>query len=259
MRENLHYDWHWIWSTGTGEMGNLGGHVLDDCRWTTGITTLAPRVISLGGRFGYDDDGETPNTQITFFDYKKFPIIYEIRGLPRTKNIRWMDHYKGVRFGMVIQCEHGYFAGGRGGGWTYDNDGKKIKQFPGDGGMGHQANFIKAMRSRNVSDLRADILEGHISATLCNMANISYQLGRRESIGQIKKAIDGNNVLAESFERMLPHLKANEVDITREPLTIGPKLTFDAEKEKFVGRFSDWANMLLRRNYREPFVVPEKV
>ena len=259
MRENLHYDWHWIWATGTGEMGNLGGHVLDDCRWTTGITTLAPRVISLGGRFGYDDDGETPNTQITFFDYKQFPIIYEIRGLPRTKNIRGMDHYKGVRFGMVIQCEHGYFAGGRGGGWTYDNDGKRIKQFPGDGGMGHQANFIEAMRSRKVSDLRADILEGHISATLCNMANISYRLGRRESIGQIKKAIDGNNVPAESFERMLTHLKANDVDITKEPLTIGPKLTFDAEKEKFVGRFSDWANMLLRRNYREPFVVPEKV
>lgn len=105
MRENLHYDWHWIWATGSGEMGNLGGHVLDDCRWTTGVTTMAPRVISLGGRFGYDDDGETPNTQITFFDYKQVPITYEIRALPRIKNIRGMDHYKGVRFGMVIQCE----------------------------------------------------------------------------------------------------------------------------------------------------------
>lgn len=125
--------------------------------------------------------------------------------------------------------------------------------------MGHQANFIKAVRSRKVSDLRADILEGHISATLCNMANISYRLGRRESIGQIKKTIDGNNVLAESFERMLPHLKANDVDITKEPLTIGPMLTFDIEKERFVDQFSNWANMLLKRNYREPFVVPENV
>ena len=52
MRKNLHYDWHWCWPTGTGEMGNLGGHVLDDCRWTTGVTTMAPRVVSLGGRFG---------------------------------------------------------------------------------------------------------------------------------------------------------------------------------------------------------------
>ena len=259
MRENLHYDWHWFWDTGTGEMGNLGAHVLDDCRWIIGITELAPRAISLGGRFGYDDDGETPNTQIAFFDYKKVPIIYEIRGLPRTKNIRWMDHYKGVRFGMVIQCELGYFAGGRGGGWTYDNDGKKIKKFPGDGGIEHQANFIKAMRSRKVSDLRVDILEGHISATLCHIANISYRLGRKQPAEKIKEAIVGNSILTESFERCLRHLRVNDVDLQREPLTIGPSLMFDQKCEEFTGEFSDWANMFVRRNYREPFVVPDQV
>jgi len=269
MRTNLHYDWHWIWPTGTGEMGNLGGHVLDDCRWTTGITTLAPRAVSFGGRFGYDDDGETPNTQITLFDYKPFPIIYEIRALPRNKGervdsyqgitTRGMDHYRGVRFGMVIQCEHGYFAGGRGGGWTYDNDGKRIKQFPGDGGAGHMANFIEAMRSRKVSDLRADILEGHISASLCHIANISYRLGQREPIEQIKKTFEGNDLLMDCFERFLKHMQANEVDLNKTPVTIGPTLTIDTEKERFVGQFSDWANMFLSRNYREPFIVPEEV
>jgi len=259
MRENLHYDWHWFWDTGTGEMGNLGAHVLDDCRWTTGIATLAPRAISLGGRFGYDDDGETPNTQVAFFDYKPAPIIYEIRALPRRKNDRAMDHYRGVRFGMVIQCEHGYFAGGRGGGWAYDNNRKKIKQFPGDGGMGHQANFIKAVRSRKVSDLRAEIQEGHISATLCHMANISRRIGCERPPGETKEVIKGNTVLLEAFERMLGHLEANEVDLKGTPVTIGALLTIDEEKEKFVGEFSGWANMFLKRNYREPFVVPEGV
>ena len=259
MRENLHYDWHWFWDTGTGEVGNLGAHNVDESRWVIGQKEVAPRAITIAGRVGMHDDGQTPNTQITFFDYEPVPIIYEVRGLRRRKGLRAREHYRGTSFGMVIQCEGGYFAGGRGGGWVYDNDGKKTKQFPGDGGIEHQANFIEALRSRNVSDLRADVLEGHVTATLCHMANISYRLGRRESPERIAEAVAGNDLLAEAFERCLKHLKANEVDLGREPLTIGPALTFDRESEEFVGEFGDLANMYLRRNYREPFVVPDKV
>jgi hypothetical protein len=205
------------------------------------------------------DDGQTANTQITFFDYRPAPIIYEVRNLRRRKGLLARDHYMGTNFGMVINCEGGYFRGGRGGGWAYDNKGKKIRQFPGEGGRGHQANFIKAMRSRRVSELRADVVEGHISAALCHMANISYRLGRKEPIEKIKEAIAGNSILAETFERCLEHLRANEIDLCKEPLTIGPYLTFDETSEKFVGEASDWANMYLRRNYREPFVVPDEV
>jgi predicted dehydrogenase len=259
MRKNLHYDWHWFWDTGTGEVGNLGAHNLDESRWMIGQQRIAPKAISIGGRVGLDDDGQTPNTQITFFDYEPVPIIYEVRGLPRRKNLRASDHFMGTRFGMIIYCEGGYFAGGRGGGWVYDNNGKKVKQFPGDGGLGHQANFIKAMRSRNVSDLAADVLEGHISAALCHMANISYRLGRKEPAEKINEAIAGNSVLAEAFERCLIHLKTNELDVRKEPLTVGPSLTFDQASERFVGKFSEWANMFVRRDYRQPFVVPDEV
>ena len=269
MRENLHYDWHWCWPTGTGEMGNLGGHVLDDCRWTTGVTKMSPRVISLGGRFGYDDDGQTPNTIISLFDYDAFPIIYEIRALPRAKSekvdtyqgitSRGMDRYRGINFGMIIQCEQGYFSGGRGGGWTYDNDGKKIKQFAGDGGGGHMTNFLNTMRSRRVSDLKADVLEGHITASMIHSADISYRLAQREPVEQVKKAVEGNDLLAESFDRLLQHLQANEIDLGKNPVAIGPMLTFDTETEKFTGEGSYYANMFLSRNYRPPFVVPETV
>jgi len=259
MRKNLHYDWHWFWDTGTGEVGNLGGHNVDESRWVIGQQSIASRAISIGGRIGLDDDGQTPNTQITFFDYEPVPIVYEVRGLRRRKDLRADDHYRGTNFGMVVQCEQGYFRGGRGGGWAYDNNHKRLKQFPGDGGAGHQANFIGAMRSRKVSDLRADVLEGHISAALCHMANISYRLGRKLPVEKIKEVIAGNSILEESFESCLVHLKANEVDLKKEPLTIGPSLTFEQTSEKFVGEFSDWANMFLRRNYREPFVVPENV
>ncbi len=259
MREKLHYDWHWMWSTGTGEMGNLGGHALDDCRWMNGLSTVAPRAISLGGRFGYDDDGQTPNTQITFFDYEQFPLIYEIRALGRGKNKPGMDNYRNLRFGMVFQCEHGYFAGGRGGGWVYDNQGKKIKQFPGDSGAGHMANFIAALRSRKVKDLKADILEGHLTACLCHMGNISYRLGHRLPAKEIKQGIAGNDLLMENLDHLLQHLQANEVDLNKTPLRIGPMLNFDADQECFVGDAGTEANMFLKRNYRAPYIVPETV
>jgi hypothetical protein len=122
--------------------------------------------MSIGGRFGYDDDGETANTQIAIFDYKPAPLIFEVRGLPRRKGDSAMDNYKGVRIGVVVRCEDGYFAGGGGGGWIYDNKGNKIKQFSSEGGKYHNVNFIKAVRSRKVTDLNADIVEGDNNACL---------------------------------------------------------------------------------------------
>jgi hypothetical protein len=259
MRKQLHYDWHWFWDTGTGEMGNIGAHQLDHARWAMGQQTAAPRVISFGGRFGYDDDGETPNTQVVYFDYKPVPLIYEIRALTRRKGDPALDTYRGLRTSLRVECEGGFFAGGRGGGWVYDNNGKKMKQFPGDGGADHQANFIKAVRSRKVSDLRADILQGHISATLCHMANISYRLAQKMSPQNVRKAVAGNEVLSESLDRILSHLRANEIDLKKNPARVGPTLDFDIKREQFVGEQSEWANMFLKRIYRPPFVVPETV
>ncbi len=259
MRKNLHYDWHWIWETGNGDMGNLGAHQIDDCRMATGISRMPRRVISMGGRFGYIDDGQTPNTQLAFFDYEEVPIIIEIRNLPHTKGSRSMDHLRGVRMGNIIQCEGGYFAGGRGGGWIYDNNGKKIKQFPGDGGAGHQENFIQAVRSRNPKELHADILEGHLSATLCHLANISYRMGKITPIEDMKDAFKQNAEALETLERIKDHLSKNEINFQETPSILGPWLTFDGIQEKFTGQFASEANHYLKRKYREPFVVPEKV
>lgn len=259
MRQTLHYEWHWFWATGTGEIGNLGGHVLDDCRWIIGLNNLPPRVISLGGRFGYDDDGETPNTQIAYYDYPGTPVIYEVRGLPAKRGANWMDQYRGVRFGLVIQCENGYFAGGRGGGWTYDNQGKRLNQFPGDGGGTHHLNFIEAVRSGKPEMVRADMRQGHLSAALCHMANISHRLGRRQSVKEAAAVAGSNELLKESFERLLPHLEANEIDLSKTPMTVGPTLNWNDTTQKFQDECGDWANMLQTRDYREPFAVPEKV
>jgi predicted dehydrogenase len=261
-RTQLHYVWHWMWNSGCGDIGNQGPHEMDIARWALGDPGLPRHAFSIGGRFGVgetDDVGETANTQIAYFDYKPVPIIFEVRGLPMKKGVRAMDNYRGTRVGNCVQCEGGYFPCDDGGGWVYDNDGKKIKQFSGHGGAGHHENFIKAVRSHKVSDLNADIEVGHLSAALSHMANTSHRLGKNATPDEIKTTIGDNTEMMDSFNRMLEHLDANEVNLEKEQITVGPMLTMDAKKERYVGDHSEMANMFIKRNYREPFVVPENV
>jgi len=261
-RTKLHYVWHWMWNTGCGDIGNQGPHEMDIARWALGDPGLPTQCFSIGGRFGVgetDDVGETANTQIAFFNYKPAPLIFEVRGLPRKKDDRAMDHFRGTRIGDCIQCEGGYFPCDDGGGWVFDNDGKRIKQFSGRGGSGHHENFIKAVRSHKRSDLNADIEVGHLSAALCHMANTSHRLGKKATVDEIRTVIGDNDEMMDSFNRMLEHLAANEVSLEKEPITLGPVLTMDPRAERYVGENSDMANMFIKRNYREPFVVPDKV
>ncbi len=192
-----------------------------------------------------------------------------MRGLPQKKGDKPdnMDHYgrTSVGIGNVVQCEDGYIPLGDGGGWVYDNSGKRTdksftgKDYAGVGGEGHHENFIKAVRSHKRSDQNADIEVGHLSAALCHMANTSYRLGKQMKPDEIKAILADYPEMLDSFNRMLDHLKANEVDLEKEPITMGPMLTMDPQKEQYVGENSDLANMFLKRNYREPFVVPESV
>ena len=256
-RVQFHYDWHWFWSTGNGDLGNQGVHQTDVARWAGGYGELPTAVLSLGGRVGYKDDAETPNTQITYYDYQPYPIIYEVRGLPQKTGAKEMDKYHGQRgVSVVLECE---------GGWltvpnyvsaiAFDNDDKEIKRF--EGAESHYENFIKAVRSRNRADLNAEIEEGHLSAALCHLANISQRLGKPESPEEDKAAIKDNALLTDAFDRMATHLDANGVDISKDLITLGAPLQMDPKAVKFVG--SPEANKMLTREYRKPYVVPEKV
>ncbi len=261
MRKDLHYKWHWMWNTGNGDLGNQGIHEMDLGRWALGDPKLAPRVMSFGGRFRVNDAGETPNTQIVFFDYKPVPLIFEVRGLPRKIGDKSMDGWArtGTGVGMVVQCEGGYWAAGDGGGYVWNNDNTRTdKRFAGGGGSGHHENFLQAVKKHDVKHLNADIEKGHYSSALCHMGNVSYRLGKKMSVEEARKTLDNEHVL-DSFDRMIEHLKVNEVDLEKEPITMGPMLSFDPETEVFVGDMADMANMYLKRNYREPFVVPNEV
>ncbi|RPJ86605.1 MAG: gfo/Idh/MocA family oxidoreductase [Acidobacteria bacterium] len=262
-RKGLHYDWHWVWPTGNGDIGNQGIHEMDMCRWMLGEKQLPPRVFSVGGRFGYDDDGQTPNTQIAVLDYPAAPLIFEVRGLPEKAGMENMGHYRGVRIGVVVDCENGSFVGGAGGGWIYDRDNKRVKQFSSSGGDDHVPNFIRAVRSRNNSELKADILEGHISSALCHLGNISHRLGTEFPQAEIQEKVKDRADVCEALSRFSEHLSANGVDMTQARPALGALLEFAPAEEKFVSGceydLGSWANQLVTRRYREPYVVPEKV
>jgi hypothetical protein len=229
---------------------------MDIARWALGETALAPRVMSIGGRLGYEDDGETPNTQIIYLEYRKAPLIFEVRGLPKSKDDKAMDSFMGAGVGVIVQCEHGYVTiPNYTGGTVHDNDGKKLQEFK--GAEDHFANFIKAVRSRKESDIVGKIQDGHLSSALCHMGNISHVLGRTAPPGEIREQIKGNKEASASFERFQEHLAANGVDLAKTPATIGPWLKMNPSTERFTG--NDKANALLTRDYRAPFVVPKKV
>jgi len=254
MRQKLHYDWHWVWNTGCGDIGNQGIHEMDKSRWALGKMELAPKVFSIGGRLGYIDDGETANTQMAVFDYGDALLVFEVRGLPTKSGSGAMDHYRGETVGQVIECEGGYLSGAT----AYDNQNQVIKKFTGKSGeSAHFANFIADVRSRKREDLNADILEGHLSSGLCHLGNISYRLGHETEPDGLHDLLKNDSAAAETLARMEEHLAANGVDLKQTRLSIGPTLKFDPKAERFIG--SARANELISRPYRPGFVVPEKV
>ena len=121
----------------------------------------------------------------------------------------------------------------------------------------HFANFIDAVRSRKVSDLNGKILDGHISSALCHTANISYRLGKTAAPGELREKFKGNKEALDCLERLATHLGANGVDINVDKLTLGEFLKMDPKTERFIDNPA--ADKQLTREYRAPYVVPEKV
>lgn len=273
-RAELHYDWHWVWDTGCGELGNNGPHQLDQIRWMLGEPGLPRRVLSLGGRFGYEDAGQTPNTQIALYDYASAPVIFEVRGLPTKPGAKGMDAFDAVastgvklrnrwdgkgnaNTGVIFQCEGGWLDFGAR--VAYDNQGKEIKKFDDTGKLDPQSNFIKAVRSRQREDIKTDIEQGHLSTCLCHMGNISYRLGKTAPPNAVRETLRADKEALEAFGRFEQHLALHQVDLEKSPVALGPWLTMDSAAERFTGAFAPEANQLLKREYREPFVIREEV
>jgi hypothetical protein len=269
-RKNLHYDWHWVWDTGNGDIGNQGPHQMDIARWFLGEDALSPGVLAIGGRLGYIDDGETPNTMVVRHDYPRAPLYFEVRGLPDKAGASAMSTYRGIQVGVLVQYEDGeirvpnYTAAA-----AFGRDGKMLQRWgafsapkngpdPGKpdnrGQVSHHTNWIQAIRSRKPSDLHCESLEGHLSTSLCHTANISYRLGAQADPGVIRDKVKGSKEAADALERMIEHLRTNGVNVAEDKLVLGEHLRMDPKTERFLD--NEEANKLLTQVYREPYVVP---
>ena len=250
-RPKFHYDWHWQWETGNGDLGNQGIHQMDIARWGLNEMSLGETVLSYGGRFGYEDAGETANTQVCIHQYAGGKrLVFEVRGLKTEK-------YKDAGVGVIFSGSNGYAVmPSYNGGTQFDKDGNKVKDFGGGGDDNHFGNFVKAVRSRNIEDLNADILQGHLSSALCHVGNISYRLGTPVAAKDITAKLQGDDEALETFDRFQQHLLDNKVDPATTKITLGPKLTL-AGKEVFSGERAAEANKLTTREYRAPYIVPQ--
>jgi predicted dehydrogenase len=217
-KNRFHYNWHWHWDYGNGDLGNQGAHQMDIARWGLG-GAYPTKISSLGGRFMFDDDQETANTQMALYEFpapqgggdRKKMLQFEVR--------HWYSNDEADlgpgdnTIGNIFYGAKGYLTLSLNGEWkTYL--GKNREPGPSGRGSGNMyENFVQTIRSGNPAMLEGDMAEGHLSCALIHFANISYRLGRT--------------------------------------------LDFDPKAERFVGDAE--ANAMLTREYRAPFVVPEKV
>jgi hypothetical protein len=181
-------------------------------------------------------------------DYGDAQLIFETRGLKT-------HDYKGAMVGNVFECTDGYLVlSSYTGGAAFDKDGKMVTTFKGGGD--HFRNFIDAVKSRDRSSLKGEILEGHVSSALCHLGNISYLRGDMSSFGTKPTSMADNQAAFETYERFEQHLADNGVDVKSGQYRLGKKLQIDAAHERFVGDRE--ANALLFRQYRKGFEVPAK-
>jgi predicted dehydrogenase len=171
----LHYNWHWMWNTGNGDLGNQGIHQMDLARWGLQKNEFPRAVSSSGGRYGYKDDGETPNTQTVQLEFDDCLLQFEVRGLATNDEL-------GVRVGDLFYGTEGVLAITSYTTWQAYMGPKLEKGEGGSAGGNHFRNFLTAVKSRKSSDLNAPIEEGHLSSAYCHLGNIAYRLNRKLQI-----------------------------------------------------------------------------
>ena len=254
IRERLHYDWHWNRLTGNGDLGNQNPHELDKARWGLGMQSLPKRVVRLGGRLGYVDNGDVANSQLTVFQWDDALLISDVRGLAIKSPVTFDLAAGPLRVGNIWWGTDGYVvAPSYTSGVAFDYDGKQLGAWSGGSYQNHFANFVKAIKSRRHEDLHLDIEDGHLSSALAHLGNVSWALGKPVDQGARPTLADDNKQVQETLASFDAHLAENDVDYSITPLALGRFLRIDPETET-----SDdpEANRLFSREYRKGFELP---
>jgi predicted dehydrogenase len=203
------YNWHWFWDTGNGDIGNQGIHQMDICRWGLGGVGMPKSAVSTGGKYVYDDDQETPNTQLATLDYGDKEIVFDVRGIlsgPEAGNA-----VKGVNsIGNLFLGSDGWMWTSGNGFRVYKGEKNELamdeeSKSEEDSTVRHMKNLLAACRSRNYHDLTADVEIGATSAALVHFANISYRVGRKVFWDDAKKSFvndaEANKLLTRDYRK----------------------------------------------------------
>ena len=258
-RNSWHYDWHWDWNTGSGEMGNWGVHVLDDVRNVVfrDSVQVPRRILGGGGRLAWNDAGQSPNVHVVAFDTGGIPVVIGLSNLPDKTDGKKSPDMPGPGSGYVVYCQAGRLEGQRGSAKAFDNDGKLIKEFKGNSGSGHQANFIEAVRNRKPEALNAEVQIGHDSTGWCNFANICFQAGDHSDLREKVESARNHPGWQELIEQMIKHLSANGIDPSDQAIAMSHWMELDPKTGRFVGQYADQGNALLKRQYRKGYEVEQ--
>lgn len=262
-RPKLHYDWHWVFNTGNGDVGNQGPHEWDLMNWALGDPEQLPATIrAAGNRFGWADAGDTPNVMACIGSSAGgIPFSFEVMDLKDGGPAP-----RGVGVGVLIETEAGIFAGGRGGGTFIPNRGDELEFRPSESEKGedstarHMQNFADAILAGDRSLLRSEAALAANSSAMAHMANIAWRTGSETSEYDLLAAFNQTSRSREMIARLAdaPKLFGSKhgADVSQR-WQMGAELQFDAADYRFAGSTADPANRLMTRQYRAGYGLPE--
>lgn len=255
-RPQFHYDWHWVWNTGDGDIGNQCPHEIDMMCWVLGDPALPSNMRAIGNRFGWNDAGETPNMHTAWFKMKNTPCTIEVNDLWLAPDRNVAGARDGIRVGIIVRCEGGELRGGRGGMSAYGEDGKPFKKFPGNGGESHQQNFIDAMRAGSNKGLRSKVEVAERSSAVAHLTNISIRAGKEGQMKWVNNYIGDNEIVQTIVADQNKQLKAWGIDNPK--YVVGKFLKIDSKKREVTAQDADIKD-LVRLPNRPEFSVPELI
>jgi predicted dehydrogenase len=248
----VHYDWHWFWKTGNGDLNNQGTHQLDVARWAIDPDQTHPvRAMAIGGRFQWNDQGETPNTMFGIAEYPNGQQVFF-----NVRNVNYDGYEKQVENeyyfedgGKIIRGK--YYPKG-------SSTGEDISIEPGNVTPGgNWGSFIAACRAGDPGMANGDVYDAHYGCVLGHLMNNSYRLGTKMPFS-LKSGKFGDNPDAYEHFAKLHDIMSNGVGIPEDgnEYTVGPWVTFDPETERHAGDNAGQANALLKDPNRPGFEVP---
>lgn len=248
----VHYNWHWFWKTGNGDMNNQGTHQLDIARWALDRDQTHPvRVMALGGRFQWNDQGETPNTMMGIAEYPNGQqVFFNVRNVAYRGYDRQVENeYYFEDGGKIIRGL--YYPAGSDKGEKLDLPRGKVT--PG----GNWGAFVTACRAGKPELANGNVDEAHFGCVLGHLMNNSYRLGEKVPFNAKAGRFGDNKEAAEHFLTLHSIMK-DGVGIPENgaEYVVGPWLTFDPQSERHTGDYADAANQLLKDPNRPGYEVP---